>query len=124
MDSKLKTVLEALTLLRTLSKSDDEMPPLTDEEVAEHLASGEFLAAKRFPCGRVAAVMQFAFSFAIVADVNAGGYRRRWCYKDRMETLCALDDWQDYDGRPVGWHREVHTGERREEATGELKGYW
>ncbi|MGI0649474.1 hypothetical protein ACRCPS_31140 [Pseudomonas aeruginosa] len=117
-------MLEGLALLQMLSEPQAVLPPLTDAEVAKYLASGEFLAAKRFPCGRLAAVRKFAFSFAIVADVNADGYTRRWCYKDRMETQCALEDWEDYDGRPVGWHREVHTGERREEETGELKGYW
>lgn len=123
MASKLNTVLEGLALLEMLARPAPVLPPLTDDEAAGFLASGEYLAVKRFPCGRLAAVREFMFTFAIIADVNAEGYTRRWCFTDRMATLCALEDWEDYDDRPEGWHREVHTGERREK-TGAPKGDW
>lgn len=85
----------------------------SEETVAAMLKSGHFLAYKRFPCGGQAAVVEFMFTFAIIADLSADGYTRRWCFGDRMASLCALDDWSDYNSRPEGWHREVHTGERR-----------
>ena len=107
-NADLMVVLNALFAERT------SPPPLTDQELAGFLASGEFLEAKRFPCGRVAAVREFMFTYAIIADLNSEGYTRRWCYSDKMATLCALEDWTDYDGAPEGWHREVHTGMRRD----------
>ena len=96
---------------------------VSDLDAELKLRTGEFLAFKRFPDGRAAAVVQFAFTFAIIADVTDVGYSRRWCYSDRMQTLCALDDWDDYESRPEGWHREVHTGQRRDEDGNDI-GVW
>ncbi len=90
------------------------LPPPTDAEIEGMKATGFLLEAKRFPCGRVAGVMKFMFTYAIIADLTRQSYSRRWCYSDRMATLCALDDWDDYETRPEGWHREAHSGERRQ----------
>lgn len=78
------------------------------------LASGAFITAKTFPCGGIAAVCRFNFTYAILADLGELGYGRRWCYHDRMATLCALDDWDDFSVSPDGWHRETHTGTSRD----------
>lgn len=87
---------------------------ISQASIEEKLASGEFIQVKHFQDGGVAAVVKFTFNYAILADLNELGYGRRWCFHERIATLCALDDWEDFGGSPEGWHREVHTGVRRE----------
>ncbi|WP_319049421.1 hypothetical protein [Pseudomonas aeruginosa] len=105
-----------------LGNHPTSLPPPSDDELADMKASGYFLDTKRFPCGRVAGVIKFMFTYAIVADVTVTSYSRRWCYSDLMATLCALEDWDDYETRPEGWHRETHSGERRS-ADGKVEFY-
>ena len=87
---------------------------ISQETLDAKLASGEFIEVKRFPCGGAAAIYKFTFNYAILADLGELGYGRRWCFHDRVATMCALDDWEDFDASPDGWHREVHTGIRRD----------
>ena len=69
---------------------------------------------KPIPNGRVAALMQFVYTCAIVT-VKIGdktGYDDRWCYHDRQAAHRALEAW-DGTGEPQGWHRHPSTGRRR-----------
>lgn len=90
------------------------MTPITQQTLEAMLGSGDFIASKTFKCGGIAAVCRFTFTYAILADLGELGYGRRWCYHDRMATLCALDDWDDFSTSPEGWHRETHTGTSRD----------
>lgn len=90
------------------------MQSTREETLAAMQASGEFISVKQFVCGGLAVVCRFTFNYAILADLGELGYGRRWCYHDRMVSRCALDDWDDFSASPNGWHRETHTGTRRE----------
>lgn len=97
--------------------------PISDKELEALAMENKWLQTKRFANGTIAAVAQFAFTYAIISEVTRGGYGRRWCFHDRQACLCALDDWEDVYKSPEGWHRAVHTGERRDE-NGNFLGVW
>jgi len=72
--------------------------------------------------GRMAGVVPFMFTWAIVADFDDAGYKERWCYDTLLDAIGALRDW-DGDGEPVGWHRHPNSGRRRSKEGVEL-GVW
>jgi len=89
---------------------------LQPEEV-EELEARRFKMPVRGPSGRIYALHNFLFTWAIVADVHEGGYEDRWCYDEFAEAAGALEDWrvQGFAGEPEGWHRHPQSGRRRAE---------
>lgn len=62
------------------------------------------------------ALERFAYTFAILAGCDRGGYRDRWCYESRAQALRAFQSWSGAKGtEPDGWHRHPDTGRRRPE---------
>ena len=117
-----KALEEIAELLRGLYEAD-QGGPITDAEMIGIAAENDYLTWKRFPDGTLAAVFRMAFTYALVSEIDRHGYGRRWCYSDRMKCLDAFEEWQDVAGHPEGWHRAVHTGERRDEH-GNFIGVW
>lgn len=101
----------------------DSAGPITDAEMIGIAAANEYLSWKRFPDGTLAAVVKLLFTYAIVSEVSRVGYVRRWCYSERMACLDAFEQWEDVKTHPEGWHRAVHTGERRDK-DGNFLGVW
>lgn len=59
--------------------------------------------------GSILCLCQFAFTWAILAEVNELGYDRRWCYGSYNEALDALLDWIHSDEEePDNWIRRTH----------------
>lgn len=109
-----KVFLPSATMAFTGVTKASSMTTIDQDTLDAMQASGELINIKRFNCGGLAVVCKFTYNYAILADLGELGYGRRWCYHDRMATLCALDDWDDFSASPDGWHRETHTGARRE----------
>lgn len=74
----------------------------------------EAVVSVQFENGRLACVVPFMFTWAIVADLDYCGYSERWCYKTLVEASGALRDWTG-EGEPDGWHRHPTTGRRRDD---------
>ena len=59
--------------------------------------------------GSIVCLVQFMFTWGILAEVNAQSYERRWCYGTRDEALQALKDWISSDEEePDHWIRRTH----------------
>lgn len=71
------------------------------------------IVSVQFESGRLACVVPFMFTWAILADLDFYGYNERWCYETLVDACGALRDWTG-EGEPNGWHRHPNTGRRRD----------
>lgn len=95
---------------------------MSDAEWLETFAKDSgYLAPKRLPGGRYAAVMPLMFTAAIVVGEvgNERWYDDRWCYDSVVAAVLALEVW-DGTGDPVGWHRHPRSGRRIARTEGEV----
>jgi predicted SAM-dependent methyltransferase len=72
--------------------------------------------------GRLCAMFRFAYSMAIVADIDEYGYDNRWCYQEYSEAYGALLEW-DGIGEPQNWHRHLPSMRRRNDNNEDI-GSW
>jgi hypothetical protein len=83
---------------------------MTDAELLAQ-GGGFYTDLKTFPDGKRALVARFAFTCAILYDLDAWGYADRWCYHTHADAVRALAEW-DGTGEPTEWHRHPATGRR------------
>ena len=86
----------------------DERPDFLDSETA-----AAYIAMRQLPDGRWCGVLRLLFHWTLHVDIDWTGYADRYCYRDKAEAIGALKEW-DGTGDPVGWHRHVNTGRRRD----------
>lgn len=69
--------------------------------------------------GSICVVFSFAYTDAILSDLNWCGYGDRWCFEKtyaQIKTRLALEAWmRDGTEEPTGWHRHPDTGRRIDE---------
>jgi len=85
---------------------------LTRERGVEIAAKNGYTDYCMFADGRDAAIVRFAFTHAIIADLTEWGHGERWCYTSYCDAKRALDAW-DGAGEPNGWFRHPDTARRR-----------
>lgn len=88
------------------------------DDIGEYLIGLGYAAPKEITEGRVAALLPFLFTTAIVTvtrerDGFRYGYEDRWCYHTFHAAFAALMAW-DGTGEPAGWHRHPDSGRRRD----------
>lgn len=71
--------------------------------------------ARKLEDGRCIAIMELAFTTAIIVYRDKHSIDDRWCYHDATGAVLALIDWagRSYEGEPIGWHRHPYSGRRR-----------
>lgn len=75
------------------------------------------LAMRELPDERLLAVYPMSYGKArlvICADADAFEYYDGWCYQCPDVALFALAVWDGDGDPPIGWHRELSTGRRRD----------
>ena len=62
------------------------------------------------PDGAVACLAPFLYTWAIIADLNKNGYRRRWCFSSLIDAEHALHDWcVSSNAEPAAYLRRTHS---------------
>jgi len=80
-------------------------------------ARAMYVYFKTLPDGRLCGVGRLLFHWTLHVDIDPVGYADRYCYQTAAGAIAALTEW-DGRGDPVGWHRHVLTGRRRDPQTG------
>jgi hypothetical protein len=85
--------------------------PLDDDDDNERLSALvallEMLAGEGYekveilPSGELAGLRDMMFTVGLFVGLDSGGYRIRYCYKNRIEATLALEAW-DGEGDPPG----------------------
>lgn len=52
---------------------------------------------------QICAVLQFAYTTAVVVGVGDVGYHRRYCYEHRADATAALANWDGREHPPGPW---------------------
>lgn len=75
------------------------------------------LATRLLEDGRELTVYPMTFGKArlCIGDPDSGMYDDGWCYEDPRVAVTACESWDGEDDPPVGWHRQISTGRRRED---------
>ena len=60
-----------------------------------------YLDSRKLPEANWCALLQFAFTWAVVVDLKVSGYGRRYCYEHYEDASRALEEW-DGIGHPSG----------------------
>lgn len=82
---------------------------LTAEDIARLRNEYEFLYLKE---RKLCAITRMAYTWALIVDLDAVGYKHRYCYESLWDARRAMDKWSGV-GEPYGWHRDPTTGRRR-----------
>lgn len=93
-------------------KKGDEVEPL-QPRIIEHYVMLKYLPKKGW-CG----VHQLMYHWTMHIDIHNFGYEDKYCYETQSLAEGALCQW-DGEGDPLGWHRHLKTGRRRNLKTGE-----
>lgn len=93
-----------------------ECPDLLAQDLDAVIRSWEgTLIAPQLKAGRIVAIQQLVYTWALLADVNLFGYEDRWCYHSLEQAEAALAAWSgEYGTEPGGWHRHPDSGRRRD----------
>ena len=76
---------------------------------SEWFIAENYLRWRQLPDGRWLAVQNMLFTTALLVDVTALSWRRRFCYEDPAEAVLALEEWDgmgDPPDPPGMWIKE------------------
>lgn len=63
----------------------------------------------------VVAPMTFGKVRLCIGPAGEPTYEDGWCYEDQRVAIVAAETWDGEGDPPVGWHRQISTGRRRED---------
>jgi len=92
------------------------MIELLEEGGLQCLKWGAF-ATRVLDDGRVLSISLMTFGkvrLCISSDTEAWCYDDGWCYEHPNVGLFAMAVWDGEDDPPLGWHRHINSGRRRE----------
>jgi hypothetical protein len=72
------------------------------------------------PNGQIVVINRLLYTHAILAGLDAHGYKDRWCYDSYEIAKNALSEWNG-EGEPKHWHRHPGTGRRRPDGDATLE---
>jgi hypothetical protein len=83
----------------------------------QEILESEYAAYRTMPNGRICGIRRLMYHWTMHVDINEFGYDDKYCFATLALAKTALDQW-DGTGDPIGWHRHLNSGRRRDLATG------
>ena len=92
-----------------------------DRDLATYLATQGYVALRIMPDGHLAGVSRFLFTYGLCTKVDWEGYGARWCFKDPMDAVRALAEWDGQGDPPGPWIKQKCPIERSNPLTHDIR---